>query len=87
MSDGFEDAKEIEVINEFMEQQLAKINELQQQVLLLTTRNNVLEKEINRLKIINSLQKEEIERLTKVDRKSLSSSLNINKGVRNGINN
>ena len=89
MVDDFDNAsKEAEVLNEFMEQQQNKINQLQQQILLLTTKNTMLEKELAKLQNINSQQKELIEKLTKVDRKSLSSSLsNNNRGVRNGINN
>ena len=71
MSDGFEEGKEIDVINEFMEQQQTKINQLQQQILLLTTKNAMLEKELSKLKNINSEYKEQIEQLTKVDRKNL----------------
>jgi prefoldin subunit 5 len=88
MSDTFEDAKEVEVLNEFMEQQQNKINQLQQQILLLTTKTTMLEKELAKVKNINSQYKEQIEKLTKVDRKSLSNSLkNNNRGVRNGISN
>ena len=89
MVDDFDNAsKEAEVLNEFMEQQQNKINQLQQQILLLTTKNTMLEKQVTKLQNINSQQKEQIEKLTKVDRKSLSSSLsNNNRGVRNGINN
>ena len=89
MVDDFDNAsKEAEVLNEFMEQQQNKINQLQQQILLLTTKNTMLEKQVTKLQNINSQQKELIEKLTKVDRKSLSSSLsNNNRGVRNGINN
>jgi hypothetical protein len=87
MNDTFENAKEVEVLNEFMGQQQATINQLQQQILFLTTKNNILEKELTKLKNINSLQKEQIQTLTKVDRKSLSTSLDKNKGVRNGISN
>jgi hypothetical protein len=75
MSDDFQENKELEVINEFMEQQQTKINQLQQQILLLTTKNTMLEKEQTKLKIINRQYKEQIEALTKVDRKSLSDSL------------
>ena len=67
--------KEIEVLNEFMGQQQATINQLQQQILFLTTKNNVLEKELTKLKNINSQQREQIEKLTKVDRKSLRETL------------
>jgi predicted RNase H-like nuclease (RuvC/YqgF family) len=75
MSDTFEEGKELEVINEFMEQQQTKINQLQQQILLLTTKNTMLEKELNKLKSINSEYKEQLDKLTRVDRKSLSNYL------------
>ena len=82
MSDGFEEGKEIEVINEFMEQQQTKINQLQQQILLLTTKNAMLEKELSKLKNINSEYKEQIEQLTKVDRKNLRDLLGNDTGER-----
>jgi len=75
MSDTFEEGKELEVINEFMEQQQTKINQLQQQILLLTTKNTMLEKELNKLKNINSEYKEQLDQFTKVDRKNLKDLL------------
>jgi hypothetical protein len=89
MSDGFSYDKSVEMIalNQFMEQQQQQINLLQQELLLLKTKNAMLEQELFEVKNINSLQKEQIQTLTKVDRKSLSASLDKNKGVRNGISN
>jgi hypothetical protein len=89
MSDGFSYDKSVEMIalNQFMEQQQQQINLLQQELLLLKTKNAMLERELFEVKNINSLQKEQIQTLTKVDRKSLSASLDKNKGVRNGISN
>jgi len=88
MSDSFSYDKSVEMIalNQFMEQQ-QQINLLQQELLLLKTKNAMLEQELFEVKNINSLQKEQIQTLTKVDRKSLSASLDKNKGVRNGISN
>jgi len=89
MSDSFSYDKSVEMIalNQFMEQQQQQINLLQQELLLLKTKNAMLEQELFEVKNINSLQKEQIQTLTKVDRKSLSASLDKNKGVRNGISN
>lgn len=89
MSDGFSYDKSVEMIalNQFMEQQQQQINLLQQELLLLKTKNAMLEQELFEVKNINSLQKEQIQTLTKVDRKKLSASLDKNKGVRNAISN
>jgi hypothetical protein len=89
MSDGFSYDKSVEMIalNQFMEQQQHQINLLQQELLLLKTKNAMLEQELFEVKNINSLQKEQIQTLTKVDRRNLSASLDKNKGVRNAISN
>jgi hypothetical protein len=89
MSDGFSYDKSVEMIalNQFMEQQQHQINLLQQELLLLKTKNAMLEQELFEVKNINSLQKEQIQTLTKVDRKNISASLDKNKGVRNAISN
>jgi ppGpp synthetase/RelA/SpoT-type nucleotidyltranferase len=89
MSDDFHYDKSIEMValNEFMEQQQQKINQLQQEIVLLNTKNAMLEKELAEVKDINTRYKEQITIMTKVDRKSLSSSLSKNRGLRNGINN
>ena len=89
MSDGFSYDKSVEMIalNHFMEQQQQQINSLQQELLLLKTKNSMLEQELFEVKNINSQQKEQIQPLTKVDRKSLSASLEKDKGVRNAISN
>jgi hypothetical protein len=89
MSDGFSYDKSVEMIalNQFMEQQQQQINLLQQELLLLKTKNAMLEQELLEVKNINSLQKEQIQTLTKVDRRNLSASLDKNKGVRNAISN
>jgi hypothetical protein len=89
MSDGFSYDKSVEMIalNQFMEQQQQQINLLQQELLLLKTKNAMLEQELFEVKNINSLQKEQIQTLTKVDRRNLSASLDKNKGVRNAISN
>jgi len=90
MNDDFQYDKSIEMValNEFMEQQQQKINQLQQEILLLTTKNTMLEKELNEVKAINSRHKEHIRNLTAVkERKTLSSSLSRNRGIRNGIGN
>lgn len=90
MSDDFQYDKSVEMValNEFMEHQQQKINQLQQEILLLTTKNSMLEKELARVKNINSDYKEHIRDLTIVkERASLSSSLLKNRGLRNGISN
>jgi hypothetical protein len=46
--------KEYEALNAFIEQQQARINELMQVVLMLETRNRILEEENERLLDINS---------------------------------
>jgi ppGpp synthetase/RelA/SpoT-type nucleotidyltranferase len=89
MSDDFQYDKSIEMValNEFMEQQQQKINQLQQEIVLLNTKNTMLEKELAEVKDINTRYKEQITIMTKVDRRSLSSSLSNNRGLRNGISN
>lgn len=90
MNDDFRYDKEIEMValNEFMEQQQQKINQLQQEILLLTTKATMLEKELAEVKYINSDYKKQIRDLTAVkERKTLSSSLSRNRGIRNGISN
>ena len=89
MSDDFQYDKGVEMValNEFMEQQQQKINQLQQEILLLTTKNAMLEKELAEVKDINSRHKEHIRELTMVDRKSMSKTLLKNRGIRNGISN
>jgi len=89
MSDDFQYDKGVEMValNEFMEQQQQKINQLQQEILLLTTKNVMLEKELAEVKNINSGYKEHIRDLTAVDRKSVSKTLLRNKGIRNAISN
>jgi hypothetical protein len=90
MTDSFNYDKSVEMIalNQYMEQQQEKINLLQQEILLLKTKNAMLETELYEVKNINSLYKEQIKNLTAVkERKSLSRSLSINRGVRNGISN
>lgn len=89
MSDDFQYDKSVEMValNEFMEQQQQKINQLQQEILLLTTKNIMLEKELAEIKDINIRHKEHIRELTTVDRKSMSKTLLRNRGIRNGISN
>lgn len=90
MSDDFQYDKSVEMIalNEFMEHQQQRINQLQQEILLLTTKNSMLEKELAEVKNINSGYKDQIRDLTAVkERKTLSSSLSRNRGIRNGISN
>ena len=89
MSDDFHYDKSVEMIalNEFMEQQQQKINQLQQEIVLLNTKNSMLEKELAETKGINSRYKEHIRELTTVDRKSMSKTLLKNRGIRNGISN
>lgn len=89
MSDDYNYDKSVEMIalNQYMEQQQEKINNLQQEILLLKTKNTMLEKELSEVKSINSIYKDQIKNLTAVkERKTLSKSLSINRGVRNGIN-
>jgi predicted RNase H-like nuclease (RuvC/YqgF family) len=90
MSDDFNYDKSVEMIalNEYMEQQQEQINLLQQELLLLKTKNTMLEKELSEVKSINSVYKEQIKNLTAVkERKTLSGNLSVNRGVRNGISN
>jgi predicted nucleic acid-binding Zn-ribbon protein len=90
MVDNFSYDKSVEMValNQYMEQQQEQINQLQQELLLLKTKNNMLEKELSEVKSINSIYKDQIKNLTAVkERKALSSSLSINRGVRNGISN
>jgi FtsZ-binding cell division protein ZapB len=90
MSDDFNYDKSVEMValNQYMEQQQEQINILQQEILLLKTKNNMLEKELSEVKSINSVYKDQIKNLTAVkERKSLSGSLSTNRGVRNGISN
>jgi predicted nucleic acid-binding Zn-ribbon protein len=90
MVDNFSYDKSVEMValNQYMEQQQEQINQLQQELLLLKTKNNMLEKELSEVKSINSIYKDQIKNLTAVkERKTLSSSLSINRGVRNGISN
>jgi predicted RNase H-like nuclease (RuvC/YqgF family) len=90
MSDNFDYDKSVEMValNQYMEQQQEQINLLQQELLLLKTKNTMLEKELAEVKSINSVYKDQIKNLTAVkERKTLSSSLSVNRGVRNGISN
>jgi predicted nucleic acid-binding Zn-ribbon protein len=90
MVDNFSYDKSVEMValNQYMEQQQEQINQLQQELLLLKTKNNMLEKELSEVKSINSIYKDQIKNLTAVkERKTLSSSLSTNRGVRNGISN
>ena len=90
MSDDFNYDKSVEMValNQYMEQQQEQINVLQQEILLLKTKNAMLEKELSEVKYINSVYKDQIKNLTAVkERKSLSHSLSISRGVRNGISN
>ena len=90
MSDNFNYDKSVEMValNQYMEQQQEQINVLQQEILLLKTKNAMLEKELSEVKYINSVYNDQIKNLTAVkERKSLSHSLSINRGVRNGISN
>ena len=45
--------KENEILNVYMEQQQKQINEMNQSILMLTTKNIILERELNSLKSIN----------------------------------
>jgi hypothetical protein len=90
MVDNFSYDKSVEMValNQYMEQQQEQLNQLQQELLLLKTKNNMLEKELSEVKSINSIYKDQIKNLTAVkERKTLSSSLSTNRGVRNGISN
>jgi hypothetical protein len=90
MVDNFSYDKSVEMValNQYMEQQQEQLNQLQQELLLLKTKNNMLEKELFEVKSINSIYKDQIKNLTAVkERKTLSSSLSTNRGVRNGISN
>jgi predicted RNase H-like nuclease (RuvC/YqgF family) len=90
MADNFSYDKSVEMValNQYMEQQQEQINLLQQELLLLKTKNTMLEKELSEVKSINSVYKEQIKNLTAVkERKTLSGSLSVNRGVRNGISN
>lgn len=90
MSDDFDYDKSVEMIalNQYMEEQQEQINLLQQEVLLLKTKNAMLEKELFEVKSINSDYKDQIKNLTAVkQRKTLSSNLSANRGIRNAINN
>lgn len=90
MSDDFKYDKTVEMValNQYMEQQQEQINLLQQELLLLKTKNTMLEKELAEVKSINSLYKDQIRNLTAVkERKSLSGNLSANRGIRNGISN
>lgn len=90
MVDNFSYDKSVEMValNQYMEQQQEQINQLQQELLLLKTKNTMLEKELSEVKSINSIYKDQIKNLTAVkERKTLSSSLSTNRGVRNGISN
>jgi hypothetical protein len=90
MSDGFvyEKTTEMIALNEYMVQQQEQLNILQQEILLLKTKNTMLEKELFEVKSINSVYKEQIKNMTAVkQRKSLSNSLSTNRGVRNDISN
>lgn len=90
MSDGYDYDKSVEMValNQYMEQQQEQINLLQQELLLLKTKNTMLEKELAEVKSINSLYKDQIRNLTAVkERKSLSGNLSANRGIRNGISN
>jgi hypothetical protein len=90
MADNFSYDKSVEMValNQYMEQQQEQLNQLQQELLLLKTKNNMLEKELFEVKSINSIYKDQIKNLTAVkERKTLSSSLSTNRGVRNGISN
>ena len=48
-----------------MEQQQKQINEMNQSILMLTTKNIILEKELNSLKIINKEQNKQSESIAK----------------------
>jgi len=75
--------KETEVLNTYISNQQEKINTLTQQIMFLETRiklleneNNILQKEIEQLVIINKQykQKEEREKFQRMTAKDLSSS-------------
>ena len=90
MTDDFKYDKSVEMIalNEYMEQQQEQINLLQQELLLLKTKNTMLEKELFEAKSINSDYKDQIRNLTAVkERKTLSGNLSANRGARNAISN
>lgn len=90
MSDGYIYDKSVEMIalNQYMEQQQEQINVLQQELLLLKTKNAMLEKELAEVKSINRDYKDQIRNLTAVkERKTLSRNLSANRGVRNAISN
>jgi len=90
MSDGYVYDKSVEMValNQYMEQQQEQINVLQQELLLLKTKNAMLEKELAEVKSINSDYKDQIRNLTAVkQRKTLSSNLSANRGIRNAIGN
>jgi hypothetical protein len=90
MKDDFNYDKSVEMValNQYMEQQQEQINLLQQELLLVKTKNTMLEKELSEVKSINSVYKEQIKNLTAVkERKTLSGNLSVNRGVRNGISN
>tara|TARA_R110000822_G_scaffold269232_1_gene392458 strand:+ start:291 stop:608 length:318 start_codon:yes stop_codon:yes gene_type:complete len=67
-------SKEEEVINEYIAQQQKRINELMQHNMMLETRNNVLFKELEDLKNINSRYEEKIDALS-FQRDGISSSI------------
>ena len=67
-------SKEAEVINEYIAQQQKRINELMQHNMMLETRNNVLFKELEDLKNINSRYEEKIDALS-FQRDGISSSI------------
>jgi predicted nucleic acid-binding Zn-ribbon protein len=90
MVDNFSYDKSVEMValNQYMEQQQEQINQLQQELLLVKTKNTMLEKELSEVKSINSVYKDQIKNLTAVkERRTLSNSLSANRGVRNGISN
>lgn len=90
MSDDFDYDKSVEMValNQYMEEQQEQINILQQEMLLLKTKNAMLEKELFEVKSINSDYKDQIRNLTAVkQRKTLSSNLSANRGIRNAISN
>jgi len=90
MTDDFKYDKSVEmiVLNEYMEQQQEQINILQQELLLLKTKNTMLEKELSEVKSINRDYKDQIRNLTAVnERKTLSGNLSVNRGARNAISN
>ena len=60
-------SKENEILNIYIEQQQKQINEMNRTILMLTTKNIILEKELNSLKNIN---KENITQQTEPDAQS-----------------